>query len=285
MTPFKASFAAVFALTGAVAASDASAQTQQDWRSAKEVAPAATPLVLAQSYHGTKPGEGNALPRVEEIKGREGNWVTWPGFMMRPDSGSRLFVQTTRALEYEKVVKKNRIRLRFKDTQVFLDNNRNPLVTMNFNTPLRSAYLKRDKKSVQLVMDLKVASDVVITQAADADGFCYLFVDFPVGQFETGGEWHPQLSSGGGAYSPTSLSRPAAQPFTPGVPTAAAAATPTAVPIPAGPPATAPSAPAAPPPAAQPAPAAPAPSEPPPAEGPREEPPAQDPDNEIFTGE
>jgi hypothetical protein len=192
MTPCKVSFIVVCAVTAAIAAPAALAQTQDEWREAKEGEAAPPPLVLEQSYHGTVPGLGNQLPRVEEVKGQPGNWITWPGFLMRPDGGSRLFVQTTRELAFEKVEKKGRVQLQFKDARVHLDNNRNPLVTVNFNTPLKTAFLKRRVKRVDLVMELKEPAQLVITQHVDADGYCYLFVDFPPGKYSTGGEWHPK---------------------------------------------------------------------------------------------
>jgi hypothetical protein len=192
MAPCKMFVITVCAVAAAVAVSAALAQTKEEWREAKEGEGASPKLVLEQSYHGTVPGTGNALPRVEEIKGKPGNWITWPGFLMRPDGGSRLFIQTTKALAFEKVAKKGRVQLQFKDTRVHLDNNRNPLVTVNFNTPLKTAFLKRHLKRVDLVMELKEPAEVVVTQHVDPDGYCYLFVDFPPGQYSTGGEWHPQ---------------------------------------------------------------------------------------------
>jgi len=198
MAPSKVSIIVLCASLGAAAATVALAQTQEEWREAREEgAPGASALLLEQSYHGTLPGTGNALPRVEEIRSKPGNWITWPGFMMRPDGGSRLFIQTTKALTFVKLEKKNRLELQFRDTAVHLNNNRNPLITVNFNTPLKTAFLKRRAKRVDLVMELKVKAEAVISQYTDADGYCYLFVDFPPGLFSTGGDWRPQVMAGG----------------------------------------------------------------------------------------
>ncbi|MCK9459353.1 MAG: hypothetical protein M0R80_06910, partial [Proteobacteria bacterium] len=191
MAPCKLLVITACAAFAAIAVTTALAQTQAEWRDAKEGEGSAQGLVLAQSYHGTVPGLGNQLPRVEEVKGKPGNWITWPGFLMRPDGGSRLFLQTTKELAFEKITKKNRVQLQFKETRVHLDNNRNPLVTVNFNTPLRTAYLKRHAKRVDLVMELKTPAEIVVTQHVDPDGYCYLFVDFPPGQYSTGGDWRP----------------------------------------------------------------------------------------------
>jgi hypothetical protein len=202
MAPCKLPIITLCAASAAIAAATAIAQTQEEWRVAKEGEGPSQALVLEQSYHGTAPGSGNQLPRVEEIKGKAGNWITWPGFLMRPDGGSRLFIQTTKELAFEKVTKKNRVQLQFKETRVHLDNNRNPLVTVNFNTPLRTAYLKRHVKRVDLVLELKEAAEIVVTQHVDPDGYCYLFVDFPPGKYSTGGEWRPSPAYQQGSPTP-----------------------------------------------------------------------------------
>jgi hypothetical protein len=163
------------------------AQSQEEWREASEQP--SPDLVLNESYHGTVPGAGNTLPRIEEIRTKAGNWITWPGFLMRPDGGSRIFIQTTRALDYKRDRKGKRITLYFNDASVYLSNNRNPLVTIHFNTPVRRAYLKHRMKTAELVMELKVDAEASIKQFADGDGYHYLFVDFPAGQYPVGGDW------------------------------------------------------------------------------------------------
>jgi len=184
------------------------AQSQSEWREATE-RPQPN-LVLNESYHGTTPGGGNTLPRVEELKGKDGNWITWPGFIMRPDGGSRVFVQTTKPLEYSRSDKKRRLSLSFREAGVHLNNNRNPLVTVHFNTPLRRAFLKRTGKAVELVMELKVEAQATITQFADSDGYHYLFVDYPAGQYPVGGDWGARPSfQGFGAPQPPPAEAPA----------------------------------------------------------------------------
>ena len=124
----------------------ASAQTPQEWREADEGSQHEGGLILEQVYHGVLPGTGNTLPRVEELRTKTGTWVTWPGFFMLPSGGSRIFIQTTSRLDYNRKDKKRTLVLHFDDASVFLDNNRNPLVTIHFNTPVRSAFLKKRRK-------------------------------------------------------------------------------------------------------------------------------------------
>ncbi|MBW2277293.1 MAG: hypothetical protein JRF63_07365 [Deltaproteobacteria bacterium] len=178
-----------------VAAALALAQSQEEWR---EVADSeGNNLKLEQTYHGTKPGAGNTLPRVEELRGLPGTWVTWPGFIMLPDGSSRVFLQTTKPLEYKRADKKNRVTLKLKGAEVFLKNNRNPLVTIHFNTPVRRGYLTSRGGAVEFVLEMKVSATASIAQFADQDGYHYLFVDFPAGQYPTGGQFGDRPSYSG----------------------------------------------------------------------------------------
>jgi hypothetical protein len=105
------------------------AQSTEEWR-ATEDGDDTSQVKLEQTYHGVKPGSGNNLPKVEELKNLSGVWVTWPGFTMREDGSSRIFLQTTVAVDYtlEKMKKgKTRIVIKLKDARVHLSNNRNPL--------------------------------------------------------------------------------------------------------------------------------------------------------------
>ena len=169
-------------LLGAITVSAALAEGPDEWR--KTETPAAEQkITLRQHYTGVKPGQGNNLPRVEELKGKTGTWVTWPGFMPLENGGSRLFIQATESLHYSISDKGLRVTLTFKNAKVHLSNNRNPLVTTHFNTPLKRAYLKRHKKSTELVLELKVNTTPEISQMTDADGYQYLFVDFAPGNY------------------------------------------------------------------------------------------------------
>ncbi|MDJ0763477.1 MAG: hypothetical protein QNJ97_10855 [Myxococcota bacterium] len=154
------------------------AQTREDWR-ATEDKQGPSPKVLNQSYSGVVPGGGNTLPRVEALKGRDGTWITWPGFLKRPGGGSRIFLQTTGAINYKVKQKDRLITLHLKDARVYLSNNRNPLVMTHFKTQVSRAFLKKRGTRVELIIELKEKALPEISQTTDADGYHYLFVDFP----------------------------------------------------------------------------------------------------------
>ena len=180
------SIAAFSLLVLIVTVQPAKSQSPEEWREAGEGNNSS--LHLKQSYHGTNPGDGNTLPHVEALKDLPGSWVTWPGFTMRPDGGSRIFIQTTHPLTYKKSSKKKSLHLYFKDTKIHLSNNKNPLITIHFNTPVKRAYLKRKSRhKTELVVELKVGTTPEITQATGQDGYSYMFIDFPPGQYPMGG--------------------------------------------------------------------------------------------------
>ncbi len=172
---------AIFSL---ILCAEAWAQGPKEWRASEsEERPENRPLALRQHYTGVMPGKGNNLPRIQELKGKEGTWVTWPGFILLENGASRLFLQATESLRYSIKDKGTLVTLTIKDAKVFLTNNRNPLVTTHFNTPLKRAYLKKHKKTVQLVLELKVNTTPEIKQTTDEDGYNYLFVDFAPGNY------------------------------------------------------------------------------------------------------
>jgi len=174
------------------------AQAQKEWRATEEGT--TTKIKVNTDYAGTKPGSGNNLPRVEELKSKSGIWVTWPGFTMMPDGSSRLFIQTTVKVKYKLVKKNKQIQIKLKNAKVYLSNNRNPLVTTHFNTPLNRAYLKKQrKKSVDLIMKLRKKTSPKISQTVDSDGFYYLFIDFPKGDYKV--EKTEETSSGNLSFS------------------------------------------------------------------------------------
>ncbi|KPK12922.1 MAG: hypothetical protein AMJ62_15730 [Myxococcales bacterium SG8_38] len=135
----------------------------------------------AASYAGVTPGSetsDNLPPKAEEIP--EGAlMLTWPGFMMRKEGGSRFFVQTSRPVEVATKKSENRFELVLRNTRVHLSNNYRPLETEFFDTPVRRATVqRRGKKDLVMVFELRAEATPSVTQEKGKDGFNYVFVDF-----------------------------------------------------------------------------------------------------------
>ncbi len=170
-------------------AGESLAQSVDEWRATEEGQTEVR--TLDTTYDGVTPGSGNTLPKIEELKGKEGTWVTWPGFLMRDELGSRFFIQSTVPLEFTVVTKKNKITIQIKNAKVFLRNNSNPLVTTHFNTPVKRAYLKRRGKNVDVVLEMKTEVIPTVTQSAVGDGYHYMFIDFAPGTYPVAPDERP----------------------------------------------------------------------------------------------
>lgn len=135
----------------------------------------------ATSYAGVTPGSEtseNLPPKAEDIP--EGAlMLTWPGFMMRQEGGSRFFVQTSRPVEIATKKSEGRFELLLRHTRVYLKNNFRPLETEFFDTPvIRATVQRRGKKDVAMVFEMRADATPTITQEKGKDGFNYVFVDF-----------------------------------------------------------------------------------------------------------
>lgn len=148
-------------------------------------------------YRGVVPGHGIVPPRARMLKNARQNLVTWPGFEMTP-SGSRIFIQSLRPITYTRADEANRVVFVLRNTRIHLRNNRNPLVTENFNTPVGTAYLRPRGRDTLLILDMKVGSSPSISQVNEG-GYSFLFLDFPGGSYpipEGVREWRPRISVG-----------------------------------------------------------------------------------------
>ena len=160
----------------------AKGQNREDWRQTEQQNE--KPLSQSDIYNGVTPGSGNQLPAVENLSKKSGIWVTWPGFISSSNGSSRLFLQTTGKLKYTLKNKSSlNIVIDLEFAKVYLGNNRNPLVTSHFNTPLNKAYLKKRGKRLELILEMKVESKIEILQETNPDGYSYFFVDFPAGEY------------------------------------------------------------------------------------------------------
>ena len=154
-------------------------QTQEQWRATENSESQKPPPQSNDEYRGVTPGRGNTLPKVTDLNNRPGIWVTWPGFSMLPDGASHLFLQTTSSLSYKIKQAGNTYIIELGKASVYLGNNRNPLVTTHFNTPLKRAYFKTKRKRLSLILEMKSEVQPELSQTTQQDGYNYLFIKFP----------------------------------------------------------------------------------------------------------
>ncbi len=136
-----------------------------------------------QDYQGVVPGQPNRPPAARRASRAPVPVVTWPGFQMTP-TGSRIFVQTSASVPIDPSAEPGKLVYALHNCRIDLRNNRNPLVTEHFNTPVVRAYLRQRGRDVQLVLEMRAqVSPSVRQEAAGVNGFQYIFLEFPAGRY------------------------------------------------------------------------------------------------------
>lgn len=134
------------------------------------------------TYTGVHPG-GAEAPAVPATAGQQPAMVTWPGFQMRLDGTSRVFVQSTASVPSETTLTGNKFTLRLSGAKVAGDTNRLPLETRYFNTPVTRVSIAQQRDSVLITLDLRAQ---VVPQASaerGPSGFFFTYIDLPAGKF------------------------------------------------------------------------------------------------------
>jgi hypothetical protein len=146
------------------------------------------------AYTGVTPGTANPPPR-RPTKARP-TLVTWPGFQQRPDGASRLFVQTNVRVETEQRQEGTSVVVLLKNTRISLRNNRRPLETRFFNTPVTRARVERRGRDTALVLEMRSNVAPMISTDTGADGLFFVYVEFPNGEYLPEELRRPELPEG-----------------------------------------------------------------------------------------
>ncbi|MCC7539393.1 MAG: hypothetical protein IT379_24425 [Deltaproteobacteria bacterium] len=177
------SFGAVVALTSGSAEAQ-EVRLSDDSGTSYEVAGDRVRSVRAHpegAYMGVVPGSPNRPPRMWRRR-RLARVVTWPGFQMT-DAGSRVFIQLTQPVVVQEQQGVRSLTVTLRGARISVFNNRRPLVTTHFNTPVLRARLQQRRRDVLLVIELRDTVTPTITQGTGVDGYHFLFIDFPPGTY------------------------------------------------------------------------------------------------------
>ncbi len=131
-------------------------------------------------YAGVTPGTGHLPPRAPSGEAR---LLTWPGFQARPDGASRFFVQTTQPVQYRVENESGRAVIILENLGIHLRNNRRPLETRYFNTPVTRAKVERRGHDVALVLEMRAAVTPSVSVQPSEGAYHYLFIEFPAGDY------------------------------------------------------------------------------------------------------
>jgi hypothetical protein len=141
----------------------------------KDAKPPPAPDRQGYSYR-----DGPRKPVARRAPRRVGGPVaTLPGFEMRPDGGSRVFVQLSQEVQVEERKAAGSITYILKGAHVAVWNNTNALVTVHFDTPVSRARLVPHGRDTWLIIDLRAAAAPALKVTPSADKTALLSVDFP----------------------------------------------------------------------------------------------------------
>jgi hypothetical protein len=134
------------------------------------------------TYAGVVPG-ASAAPAVPVAKTESKAMITWPGFQMRQDGTSRVFIQSTTALTPQPTAAGPRFSVYLPGAKVAGNTNRLPLETRFFNTPVSRVNIEVQRDGVTLVLDLRAEVSPVVSSERGPAGYYFLYIDLPKGTF------------------------------------------------------------------------------------------------------
>jgi hypothetical protein len=147
-----------------------------------EAAPAVEHRDRGGAYEGVASNNSNP-PAVKVAAGTMPPQVTWPGFEIIAQGRSRVFVQLTSRVETDVQSGPNQVVLVLKNARIAGRNNRRPLETRFFNTPVARAYLKKRGTDTLLMLELRSNALPVVSSQQASSGYFFVFLDFPAGQY------------------------------------------------------------------------------------------------------
>ncbi len=134
-----------------------------------------------EEYGGVTPGMPSVPPGLRRARRAVGGatLVAWPGFQMVP-GGSRLFVVLTSPQPVGEAARSGRTRVfHIPNARVLLSNNRRPLITEAFDTPVSRAWLRPGRGGVDFVVELRADVEPTLSQETNAQGFHFVYLNFP----------------------------------------------------------------------------------------------------------
>jgi hypothetical protein len=134
------------------------------------------------TYMGVVPGAATPPPAAVRA-GKGPATITWPGFQMRADGSSRVFVQSSAQIEPELKSADGKILVHLPGARIAAETNRLPLETRFFNTPVAKVSLTVDRTGATLVMDMRAAVTPQITSERASNGYYFTFIDLPKGEY------------------------------------------------------------------------------------------------------
>jgi hypothetical protein len=133
------------------------------------------------TYMGVVPGSATPPPAARTVHSPA--TITWPGFQMRPDGSSRVFIQSNTPLDPQPTAAAGKYAVHLPGAHVSSGTNRLPLETRFFNTPVTKVSLTVDRSGATVVLDLRASVTPSISSERGANGYYFTYIDLPKGSY------------------------------------------------------------------------------------------------------
>jgi hypothetical protein len=140
------------------------------------------PQHTAGTYMGVVPGAASRPPAAS-VAAKAPLTITWPGFQMRADGSSRVFIQSNAPLAPQPTAAPGRFLVHLPGAHIIAGTNRLPLETRYFNTPVTKVSLSTDRSGVTLVLELRADVAPQLSTETGAAGYYFTFIELPKGNY------------------------------------------------------------------------------------------------------
>jgi hypothetical protein len=137
----------------------------------------------AGTYTGVVPGTSAPAAAVVPANKAAPATITWPGFQMRADGTSRVFIQSTTSLAVQPSAAPGKYQVYLPGAHVHGGTNRLPLETRFFNTPVTKVSLNAAKDGVTVTLDLRSDVTPQVSNEHGSDGYYFIYIDLPKGHY------------------------------------------------------------------------------------------------------
>jgi hypothetical protein len=138
------------------------------------------------TYMGVVPGAASA-PSPAHPASKGPPTITWPGFQMRPDGSSRVFIQSTAPIEPKVLpAADGKFALRLPGARVAAQTNRLPLDTRFFNTPVTKVSVSVAGAGATVQLDMRAPVTPHVSSERSGSGYYFTYIDLPKGEYIKG---------------------------------------------------------------------------------------------------
>jgi hypothetical protein len=171
------------------------------------------------TYTGVVPGSATPSRAAQALgKGKGAAVITWPGFQMRPDGSSRVFIQSTTQLDPQPMASPGRYQLHLPGARIGDKTNRLPLDTRYFNTPVTKVSLSPGRSGATVSLELRADVTPQISTERGTGGEYFVYIELPKGSYVANATAQASNAANAGR-TPATL--PESAPPEPGAPPAA----------------------------------------------------------------